>query len=44
MVDLRDQMLRVPEVARRLGIDGPLVYGLIAAGKLAAGKGDDGLV
>ena len=36
--------LRVPEVARRLGLDGASVYILIADGKLAAGRGDDGLV
>lgn len=39
-----EQLLRVPEVARRLGLDGVVVYDLIANGKLAAGKGKDGLV
>ncbi|MGI8664355.1 MAG: helix-turn-helix domain-containing protein [Acidimicrobiales bacterium] len=39
-----DQPLRVPEVARRLGLDGPVVYDLIASGELVAGKGTDGLV
>jgi hypothetical protein len=36
--------LRVPEVARLLGLDGAAVYLLIADGELAAGRGDDGLV
>ena len=36
--------LRIPEVARRLGIEGPDVYGLIERGELEAGKGSDGLV
>ncbi len=36
--------LRIPEVARRLGIDGPNVYGLIERGELKAGRGPDGLV
>ena len=39
-----DQPLRVPEVARRLGIDGTDVYDLIFQGDLQAGKGEDGLV
>ncbi len=39
-----DEALRVPEVARRLGIDGTMVYDLIFRGELAAGKGRDGLV
>jgi hypothetical protein len=39
-----DQPLRVPEVARRLGIDGTEVYDLIFRGDLEAGKGKDGLV
>lgn len=43
-MDMSDQALRVPEVARRLGFDGPVVYDLIATGELAAGKGKDGLV
>ena len=41
---VNDELLRVPEVARRLGIDGVAVYGLIERGELAAGKGADGLV
>lgn len=43
-MEMTDQLLRVPEVARRLGLDGRVVYDLIAHGELAAGKGDDGLV
>jgi hypothetical protein len=43
-MDMSEQLLRVPEVARRLGLDGVLVYDLIASGELAAGKGKDGLV
>ena len=39
-----EQLLRVPEVARRLGLDGVVVYDLIARGELAAGKGKDGMV
>jgi hypothetical protein len=39
-----ESALRVPEVARRLGIDGAEVYRLISEGELAAGKGPDGLV
>ena len=41
---VNDDLLRIPEVARRLGIDGPAVYGLIDRGQLAAGKGEDGFV
>ena len=41
---MTEQLLRVPEVARRLGLDGVVVYDLIASGELAAGKGKDGLV
>jgi hypothetical protein len=44
LVSVNDELLRVPEVARRLGIDGTAVYGLIDTGELAAGKGKDGLV
>ena len=36
--------LRVPEVARRLGIEGPAVYRLIERGSLLAAKGQDGFV
>ncbi len=43
-MEMTDQPLRVPEVARRLGLDGPVVYDLIATGELSAGKGKDGLV
>jgi hypothetical protein len=41
---MTDEALRVPEVARRLQIDGTEVYDLIFEGELAAGKGADGLV
>ena len=41
---MTDQALRVPEVARRLEMDGPDVYELILQGELTAGKGKDGLV
>jgi hypothetical protein len=37
-------LLRVPEVARRLAIDGVAVYRLIGRGELEAGKGRDGFV
>jgi hypothetical protein len=43
-MSVTDEALRVPEVARRLGIDGTEVYDLITQGELAAGKGTDGLV
>lgn len=43
-MEMNDQPLRVPEVARRLGLDGPVVYDLIAKGALVGGKGQDGLV
>ncbi len=43
-MEMTDQPLRVPEVARRLGLEGPVVYDLIATGELTAGKGEDGLV
>jgi hypothetical protein len=39
-----ERLPRVPEVARRLGLDGPVVYDLIGHGELEAGKGTDGLV
>jgi hypothetical protein len=38
------RVLRVPEVARRLGIEGVAVYRLIERGELEAGKGKDGFV
>ncbi|MGH9119124.1 MAG: helix-turn-helix transcriptional regulator [Acidimicrobiales bacterium] len=41
---MTEQLLRIPEVARRLGLDGSDVYELVATGQLAAGKGNDGLV
>ena len=41
---MEEHLLRVPEVARRLGLDGIVVYDLIAHGELAAGKGKDGMV
>lgn len=41
---MAETQLRVPEVARALGIDGAEVYGLIDRGELSAGKGSDGLV
>jgi hypothetical protein len=41
---MSDELLRVPEVARRLGLDGVVVYDLIANGELVAGKGKDGMV
>lgn len=43
-MSVNDELLRVPEVARRLGIDGTTVYGLIERAELVAGKGKDGLV
>jgi hypothetical protein len=43
-MEMTEHLLRVPEVARRLGLDGVVVYDLIANGELAAGKGKDGLV
>lgn len=41
---MSERLLRVPEVARALRIDGTDVYGLIERGELKAGKGRDGLV
>lgn len=41
---MNDGALRVPEVARRLEMEGPAVYDLILRGELAAGKGADGVV
>lgn len=41
---MSERLLRVPEVARTLGIDGTEVYRLIEQGELQAGKGQDGLV
>lgn len=42
--DMTDRLLRVPEVARALRLDGPETYRPIEIGELTAGKGDDGLV
>jgi excisionase family DNA binding protein len=41
---MSERLLRVPEVARTLGVGGPEVYRLIETGELGAGKGADGLV
>ncbi len=41
---MSERLLRVPEVARTLGIEGTEVYRLIERGDLRAGKGPDGLV
>ncbi len=41
---MSENLLRVPDVARRLGMDGIEVYTLIERGELPAGKGADGLV
>lgn len=41
---MRDRLLRPPEVARRLAVEGTEVYRLIETGELYAGKGRDGLV
>jgi helix-turn-helix protein len=41
---VEERLLRVPEVARRLNLEGPLVYELIFRGELDAGKGRDGAV
>lgn len=43
-MDMAQNAHRIPEVARRLGIDGSDVYRLIDAGELEARKGPDGLV
>jgi predicted DNA-binding transcriptional regulator AlpA len=43
-MSMLERALRVPEVARRLGVDGAEVYGLILDGELPAAKGEDGLV
>lgn len=44
MPDATDARLRSPEVARRLGIDGPEVYKLIFAGVLDGRPDGDGIV
>ena len=41
---MRERPLRVPQVARTLGVEGTDVYRLIERGELQAGKGSDGLV
>jgi hypothetical protein len=43
-MSMTERAVRVPEVARRLGVGGAEVYGLILDGELPAAKGDDGLV
>ncbi len=43
-MDVSERAMRVPEVARVLGIDGTEVYGLIERGELEGRKGPDGLV
>jgi hypothetical protein len=43
-MDVSERAMRVPEVARALGIDGTEVYGLIERGELEGRKGPDGLV
>ena len=43
-MDVSEQAMRVPQVARLLGIDGTGVYGLIERGELEGRKGPDGLV
>lgn len=43
-MSMTDPALRVPEVARRLEMDGADVYELILQGELSAAKGKDGLV
>jgi hypothetical protein len=41
---MHDRLLRVPEAARVLGLDGEVVYSLIDRGELDGRKGPDGLV
>jgi hypothetical protein len=41
---MSERLLRVPEVARALDLDGTQVYALIDHGEIVAGKGPDGLV
>ena len=41
---MTERPMRVPEVARMLGVDGTDVYRLIERGELEARKGPDGLV
>ena len=41
---MSERPLRVPQVARTLGVEGTDVYRLIERGELQAGKGPDGLV
>ena len=43
-MSMTERVLRVPEVAKRLELEGPVVYELIMRGELAAAKGKDGLV
>ena len=44
MTDVDEHLMRVPEVARRLDVDGTEVYALIDRGELRASKGRNGLV
>jgi excisionase family DNA binding protein len=41
---MSEQLMRVPEVARLLAVEGTHVYRLIERGELEARKGPDGLV
>jgi hypothetical protein len=41
---VNERILRVPDVAKTLRVDGPEVYRLIDTKQLAARKGRDGLV
>lgn len=41
---MSERLLRVPEVARALGVDGAEVYTLIDRGEVKAVRGPDGLV
>jgi Helix-turn-helix domain len=43
-MSMSGRLLRVPEVARALDLEGEQVYALIDRGELKAGKGQDGLV
>jgi hypothetical protein len=43
-MQMSERLLRVPDVARILGLDGAEVYALIDRRELRAGKGPDGLV
>lgn len=43
-MEMNERLLRIPDVARILGLDGAEVYALIDRRELEAGKGSDGLV